>query len=42
VTGSHDRFAKALYLLTLFFLAVLFGQMRYLATCCPFGLPGGR
>ncbi|MEX3815179.1 SLAC1 anion channel family protein [Paraburkholderia sp. BR13439] len=38
VTGSHDLFAEALYMLTLFFLAVLFGQMRYLAACCPFRL----
>ncbi|AZC39442.1 SLAC1 anion channel family protein [Pseudomonas chlororaphis] len=36
VTGSHDIFAVALYMLTLFMLAVLFGQMRHLATCCPF------
>lgn len=38
VTGRHDLFAEVLYLLTLFFLAVLFGQMRYLAACCPFRL----
>ncbi|MBV8271319.1 MAG: SLAC1 anion channel family protein [Cupriavidus sp.] len=38
VTGSHDLFAEALYVLTLFLLAVLFGQMRYLAACCPFRL----
>lgn len=36
VTGSHDTFAMALYMLTLFLLAVLFGQMRYLSACCPF------
>lgn len=36
VTGSHDKFAMALYMLTLFVLTVLFGQMRYLAACCPF------
>lgn len=36
VTGSQDVFAEALYLISLFLLAVLFGQMRYLAGCCPF------
>lgn len=36
VTGNHDVFAQALYMLTLFVLAVLIGQMRYLAACCPF------
>ncbi|WP_281366324.1 hypothetical protein [Paraburkholderia fynbosensis] len=36
--GGHDLFAQALYMLTLFLLAVLFGQMRYLASCCPFRL----
>jgi tellurite resistance protein len=36
VTGSNDIFAVALYMLTLFVLAVLFGQMRYLTACCPF------
>ncbi|EGX1118920.1 C4-dicarboxylate ABC transporter [Salmonella enterica subsp. enterica serovar Enteritidis] len=36
VTSSHDIFAEALYMLMLFVLAVLFGQMRHLAACCPF------
>ncbi|MEM5318090.1 SLAC1 anion channel family protein [Paraburkholderia sp. JHI869] len=36
VTGSNDLFAEVLYFLTLFLLAVLFVQMRYLAGCCPF------
>lgn len=36
VSGNHDVFAQALYLLTLFELAVLLGQMRHLARCCPF------
>ena len=35
-TGSNDVFAEALYALTLFILAVLLGQMRHLARCCPF------
>ncbi len=35
-TGSNDLFAEALYALSLFILAVLLGQMRYLARCCPF------
>lgn len=35
-TGSNDLFAEALYTLTLFILAVLLGQMRHLARCCPF------
>ena len=34
--GQNDLFAAALYSLTLFVLAVLVGQMRYLAKCCPF------
>ncbi|QNK01505.1 SLAC1 anion channel family protein [Dyella telluris] len=36
VTRSQDVFAEALYLISLFLLAVLIGQMRYLARCCPF------
>ena len=36
VAGQNDLFAEALYGLTLFILAVLLGQMRYLAKCCPF------
>ncbi|WP_186140888.1 SLAC1 anion channel family protein [Burkholderia gladioli] len=36
VTGQHDLFATALYMLSLFMLAVLAGQMRHLAACCPF------
>ena len=35
-TGCNDLFAEALYALSLFMLAVLLGQMRYLARCCPF------
>ncbi len=35
-TGSNDLFAEALYALSLFILAVLLGQMRYIARCCPF------
>ena len=35
-TGSNDLFAEALYALALFILAVLLGQMRHLARCCPF------
>ncbi len=35
-TGSNDLFAEALYALSLFILAVLLGQMRHLARCCPF------
>jgi tellurite resistance protein len=31
-----DLFAEALYMLMLFILAVLLGQLRYLPTCCPF------
>jgi tellurite resistance protein len=36
VTAAHDLFAQMLYALTLFILAMLFGQMRYLVSCCPF------
>ncbi len=36
VTGETDQFSTALYMLTLAVLAVLLGQMRYLARCCPF------
>jgi tellurite resistance protein len=35
-TGQNDLFAETLYMLTLFILAVLLGQLRYLPTCCPF------
>ena len=35
-TGQSDLFAEALYMLTLFLLAVLIGQMRSLPICCPF------
>ena len=35
-TGQNDVFAEALYMLTLFMLAVLLGQLRYLPRCCPF------
>ena len=34
--GQTDLFAEALYMLTLFILAVLLGQLRYLPVCCPF------
>lgn len=34
--GQTDLFAEALYMLTLFLLAVLLGQLRYLTVCCPF------
>ena len=34
--GRHDLFAEALYMLTLFVLAVLLGQLRHLPLCCPF------
>jgi tellurite resistance protein len=34
--GSADLFAQSLYLLTLFLLAVLLGQLRNLPLCCPF------
>ena len=35
-TGRADLFAQALYMLTLFLLAVLLGQLRHLPVCCPF------
>ncbi|HUC16157.1 MAG TPA: SLAC1 anion channel family protein [Acetobacteraceae bacterium] len=35
-TGQTDLFAEALYMLTLFVLAVLLGQLRHLPVCCPF------
>ncbi len=35
-TGQTDLFAQALYMLTLFMLAVLLGQLRHLPVCCPF------
>ena len=34
--GHADLFAEALYMLMLFMLAVLLGQLRHLAACCPF------
>ena len=34
--GQPDLFAEALYMLMLFVLAVLLGQLRNLAACCPF------
>lgn len=34
--GQADLFAEALYMLTLFVLAVLLGQLRHLPVCCPF------
>lgn len=34
--GQADVFAQALYMLTLFMLAVLLGQLRHLPVCCPF------
>ena len=34
--GQTDLFAEALYMLTLFVLAVLIGQLRNLPLCCPF------
>jgi len=34
--GGADLFAEALYMLTLFVLAVLVGQLRHLPFCCPF------
>ena len=34
--GQPDLFAEALYMLMLFMLAVLLGQLRNLAACCPF------
>jgi len=38
VVGGVDRFASALYMLTLFMLMVLAGRLRYLAISCPFRL----
>jgi tellurite resistance protein len=38
VVGDVDRFASALYMLTLFMLLVLAGRLRYLAISCPFRL----
>jgi tellurite resistance protein len=35
-TGTLDLFAQALYMLTLFILAVLLNRTRYLLACCPF------
>ena len=35
-TERTDLFAQALYMLTLFILAILLGQLRHLPTCCPF------
>ncbi len=35
-TGQNDLFAQALYMLALFMLVVLLGQLRHLAQCCPF------
>ena len=35
-TGQIDIFAQALYMLTLFMLAVLLPQLRHLLACCPF------
>jgi len=35
-TGQVDLFAESLYVLTLFVLAVLLGQLRNLPSCCPF------
>ena len=35
-TGQIDVFAQSLYVLTLFLLAVLVGQLRHLIQCCPF------
>ena len=36
MAGQTDLFAEALYMLTLFVLAVLLGQLRNLPLCCPF------
>lgn len=36
VTGLVDLFAKSLYCLTIFLLAVLAGRLRHLLRCCPF------
>lgn len=38
VVGTVDRFASALYMLTVFLLTVLAGRLRHLATSCPFRL----
>lgn len=35
-TGHVDLFAKSLYCVSLFILAVLAGRLRHLAHCCPF------
>lgn len=35
-TGRTDVFAEALYMLMLFVLAVLLGQLRHMPVCCPF------
>ena len=34
--GEVDLFAKSLYLVTIFLLAVLAGRLRHLTRCCPF------
>ena len=34
--GQTDLLAEALYMLMLFMLAVLLGQLRHLPLCCPF------
>ncbi|MBN8925574.1 MAG: C4-dicarboxylate ABC transporter [Rhodospirillales bacterium 69-11] len=34
--GQADRFAEALYMLSLFMFAVLVGRLRELGRCCPF------
>ena len=38
-TGTFDLFAQALFMLTLFVLAVLINRLRYLVVCCPFRVP---
>lgn len=38
VVGEIDRFATALYMLTVFLLSVMVGRLRYLAIMCPFRL----
>ncbi|MBE7211845.1 MAG: SLAC1 anion channel family protein [Gluconacetobacter diazotrophicus] len=35
-TGGADPFAEGLYMVMLFVLAVLLGQLRHLPACCPF------
>jgi tellurite resistance protein len=35
-TGHTDLFSQSLYILTLFMLSVLLGQLRNLPLCCPF------